>query len=103
MTENEGKAGIAIVYSTPTCPYCTMIKGYLESKGVKYQEYDVSVDKQRAREMIGKSGQMGVPVTDINGRIIVGFDRVAIDEALSGKRIDSSAKKGNILFDLFSR
>ena len=70
------------VYSTTTCPYCTMAKSYLSSKGVKYQDVDVSMDRKRAMEMIKKSGQMGVPVIEIKGKVIVGFDRDAIDAAL---------------------
>jgi len=101
--KKEGKSATVIVYSTNTCPYCTRAKGYLKAKGVKYQEHDVSADKQKAAEMIRKSGQNGVPVLDINGTIIVGFDEAAIDEALLGKHISASDKKGNILFDFFSR
>lgn len=71
------------VYSTPTCPYCTMAKQYLDSKNVTYENVDVSVDKDRASEMIGKSGQRGVPVLDIDGNIVVGFDRERIDSLLS--------------------
>jgi glutaredoxin 3 len=72
-----------IVYSTPTCPYCYLVKDYLKEKGIGFEEKDVSKDREAAREMIGKSGQMGVPQIDINGKIIVGFDRDAIDEELS--------------------
>jgi len=70
------------VYSTQTCPYCRMAKEYLASKGVPYEDVDVSKDHARAQEMIDKSGQMGVPVLDINGTIIVGFDKEAIDKSL---------------------
>ncbi len=72
-----------IVYSTPVCPWCVKAKEYLESKGVSFTEKDVSTDREAAMEMIQKSGQRGVPVLDINGRIIVGFDREAIDSALA--------------------
>ncbi|MBI5872333.1 glutaredoxin family protein [archaeon] len=75
-----------IVYSTPACPYCHIAKDYLTSKGVKFEEFDVSKDRAKAEEMIKKSGQMGVPVLDINGKIIIGFDRKEIDEALSSKK-----------------
>ena len=70
------------VYSTSSCPYCVMAKSYLNGKGVKYDDVDVSTDRRRAIEMIKKSGQMGVPVLEIKGRIIVGFDKGAIDAAL---------------------
>lgn len=71
-----------IVYSTPTCPYCNLVKDYLNQKGVKFEEKDVSKDREAAREMIKKSGEMGVPQIEINEKIIVGFNRDAIDEEL---------------------
>lgn len=61
------------VYSTPSCPYCLMTKNYLKKEGVPYEDIDVSQDEKAAREMIVKSGQMGVPVIDIDGKIVVGF------------------------------
>ncbi|MCX8129051.1 MAG: glutathione S-transferase N-terminal domain-containing protein [Clostridia bacterium] len=70
------------VYTTPTCPYCTMAKKYLESKEVKYESVDVSTNRDAATEMINKSGQRGVPVLDIDGNIIVGFDKDRIDSLL---------------------
>lgn len=80
----EKVSGI-IVYSTPTCPYCNLVKNYLKSKGIEFEEKDVSKDREAARKMIEKSGQMGVPQIDINGKIIVGFNREAIDEELKKK------------------
>ncbi|MCX8196956.1 MAG: glutathione S-transferase N-terminal domain-containing protein [Candidatus Micrarchaeota archaeon] len=74
-----------IVYSTPTCPFCVMAKRYLAQKGIKFVDYNVAEDQQKAFEMVAKSGQMGVPVLDIKGKIIIGFDKAAIDEALSAK------------------
>jgi len=86
MLEAKGKrAGKVILYSTRTCPYCYMAKQYLSQKGVKYDEVDVGAEPVRAREMMAKSGQMGVPVLDINGKIVVGFDRHSIDKALSAE------------------
>lgn len=70
------------VYSTPTCPYCKMAKEYLTSKNQQYAEIDVAADPAKADEMIKKSGQMGVPVIDIGGTIIVGFDKTKINAAL---------------------
>lgn len=70
------------VYSTPTCPYCTMAKKYLDSKGVKYEDVDVSIDRNAAAEMINKSGQRGVPVLDIDGNIVIGFDKDKIDNLI---------------------
>ncbi len=78
--ENEK---IVQIYSTTTCPYCNMAKRYFESKGVKYVDYNVELDQARAYEMMLKSRQMGVPVIDIGGKIIVGFNRPAIDAALA--------------------
>ena len=71
------------VYSTPTCPWCVKLKEYLDEKKVKYKNIDVSVDQKAASEMVKKSGQMGVPQTEINGKIIVGFDKEAIDAELA--------------------
>ncbi|MEN8904779.1 MAG: glutaredoxin domain-containing protein [Clostridiales bacterium] len=71
------------VYSTPTCPYCVNAKEYFNSKELSYEDYDVSADREKAREMIEKSGQRGVPVIDIDGNIIVGFDKLKIDTLIS--------------------
>ncbi|MBM3309777.1 MAG: NrdH-redoxin [Candidatus Altiarchaeales archaeon] len=71
------------IYSTKTCPYCRMAKEFLNSKNIKYKDIDVGSDREGAKEMVKKSGQMGVPVLDINGKIIVGFDKEAIEQALS--------------------
>jgi len=70
------------VYSTPTCPWCVRAKEYLKSKNVDFDDLDVSKDREAAAEMIKKSGQRGVPVLDIDGNIIVGFDQRAIDRLI---------------------
>jgi glutaredoxin 3 len=72
------------VYSTPSCPYCTMVKNFLKEKNVPFAEYDVSRDQRRAEEMVRKSGQMGVPVVDVNGRILVGYRPAEIERAIKG-------------------
>lgn len=72
------------VYSTPTCPYCVMAKQFLKSNGIDYEDIDVSSNEEAAQEMINKSGQMGVPVLDVNGTIIIGFDKAKILAALKG-------------------
>ncbi len=72
-----------IVYGTATCPYCIKAKKFLEESGVEYEEMDVSSDQSAADEAVKKSGQMGVPVVDVEGEIIVGFDRDAIERAVS--------------------
>ena len=71
------------VYSTPTCPWCAVAKKHLTSKNVLFEDLDVSKDKNAATEMIQKSGQRGVPVLDINGTIIIGFDQDKIDNLIS--------------------
>ncbi|MBN2459743.1 glutaredoxin family protein [Candidatus Woesearchaeota archaeon] len=73
------------VYSTPTCPYCTMAKDFLKQKKVEFEDVDVSKDRDAAMEMIDKSGQMGVPVLDIKGKIIIGFNVPEIESALKEK------------------
>lgn len=70
------------IYTTPACGYCRVAKDYFRQNRVPFTEYDVSADQRKAEEMVRKSGQMGVPVIDVNGRVIVGFNRPAIDSAL---------------------
>ncbi len=70
------------VYSTPSCPYCVMVKNYLTEKNIPFEDHNVGADRAKAEEMVQKSGQMGVPVVDINGTIIVGFDQARINQAL---------------------
>lgn len=71
-----------LIYSTPTCPYCIRAKQFLTDNNVAFENFDVSIDQARADEMVQKSGQMGVPVLDIEGEIIVGFDKDKIKQAL---------------------
>jgi len=71
-----------IVYSTPTCPWCLRLKAFFKENNVLFLDWDVSVDHVAADEMVKKSGQMGVPVTDIDGEIIIGFDKEKIKTAL---------------------
>lgn len=71
-----------IVYSTPTCPYCNKLKEYLNENKIDYENVDVSTDQEKAQEMIKKSGQMGVPVIDADGEILVGFDKKKVAELL---------------------
>ncbi len=70
------------VYTTSTCTYCKMAKEYFDEKGVSYENLDVTVDEAARNEMIEKSGQMGVPVIDIDGEIIVGFNKDKLAELL---------------------
>ncbi|MCX5700587.1 MAG: glutathione S-transferase N-terminal domain-containing protein [Candidatus Omnitrophica bacterium] len=70
------------VYSTPTCPWCIRVKQFLKDSNIVFEDYDVGTDQVRAEEMIKKTGQMGVPVIDIEGEIIVGFDKEKIKSSL---------------------
>ncbi|MEK6849734.1 MAG: glutaredoxin domain-containing protein [Nanoarchaeota archaeon] len=71
-----------IVYSTPTCPYCKQAKDFLKQHNIHFTEVDVAADEKKAQDMIEKSGQMGVPVVEIDKTIIVGFDKGAMKKAL---------------------
>ena len=62
-----------VIYSTPTCHYCVMAKEYFKNNGIEYRDIDVSMNEKAAQEMVDKSGQMGVPVIEINGEVVVGF------------------------------
>lgn len=70
------------VYTTPTCPHCRAAKQFLRQRGVPFREVDVSRNQAAAREVVRKSGQMGVPVIDVNGKIIIGFNRPSLVRAL---------------------
>jgi glutaredoxin 3 len=71
-----------IVFSTPTCTFCRQAKSYLHQQGVRFRDVDVSRDPAAARDMQRRSGQQGVPVIDIGGKIVVGFDRPKVDKLL---------------------
>ena len=71
-----------IVYSTPTCPWCHKVKEYLTEKKIAFTDYNVAADTAKAEEMVNKTGQMAVPVIDIDGEIVIGFDRAQLDELL---------------------
>ncbi len=73
------------IYSTPTCIWCAKTREFLKSKKIKFTDIDVSSDRKAAQEMIHKSGQMGVPVIDIDGKIIVGFNEDALRKTLKIK------------------
>ncbi len=75
------------IYSTPTCPYCEMAKDFLKNSNVVFEDVDVSENHAAQEEMIAKTNQMGVPVIDIDGEIVLGFDRVAVEEALKKKKL----------------
>jgi len=71
-----------IVYSSPTCVWCMRAKTYLRTRGVPFRDVDVSRDPAAARNLVRRTGQMGVPVIEVDGRPIVGFDQARIDGAL---------------------
>jgi glutaredoxin 3 len=70
------------VYSTAACPHCIRLKEFLKNNNVGFENIDVSADSEKADEMVKKSGQMGVPVVDIGGDIVIGFDKDAISQKL---------------------
>lgn len=69
-----------IIYTTPTCVYCKMAKAFFGQNNLAYEEKDVACDLNAREEMIKKSGQLGVPVIDIDGSIVVGFDKSKLGE-----------------------
>jgi glutaredoxin-like YruB-family protein len=79
---STGGAHRVIVFSSPTCVWCTRAKTYLHSRSVPFRDVDVSRDPAAARDLVRRTGQMGVPVIEIDGRPIVGFDQARIDAAL---------------------
>ncbi|MFN4226624.1 MAG: glutaredoxin family protein [Candidatus Ratteibacteria bacterium] len=74
-----------IIYSTKTCPYCKLAKEFLKNNNIDFIDYDVGENREKLEEMIKKSGQLGVPVIDINGEIIVGFDKERLKQVLGKK------------------
>jgi len=70
------------LYSTPSCGFCTKAKSFFRERHIPFTEYNVASDQRKAEEMVRKSGQMGVPVIDIHGKIIVGFKQPEIERAL---------------------
>ena len=71
------------VYSTPTCPYCIRAKSYLDSRGIAYENIDVSTDREGLEEMLRISGQMGVPLIVVDGQMVVGFDKEKLEGLLA--------------------
>jgi glutaredoxin-like YruB-family protein len=70
------------IYTTPSCGYCKVAKEYFRTEHIPYTEYNVASDQRKADEMVRKSHQMGVPVIDVNGKIIIGFNKPEIERAL---------------------
>ena len=91
-----------IVYSSPDCPYCRLAKEFLIARNISFQEHDISKDRNRAQEMMRISQQGGVPVLQINGRIVVGFRKELIEDALSKKTPPKREElMKNVFFDPF--
>lgn len=82
QTDNKKTQKNVTVYTTPTCTWCNTIKRHFQENGISYREVDVSKNQKDAEEMVRKSGQQGVPQTDINGEVIVGFDKARINKLL---------------------
>lgn len=70
------------IYTTPSCGYCKMAKQFMQEQGVEYQEHDVSADADKRKEMVDKSGQMGVPVIEVGEDLMVGFDKAKLSKML---------------------
>ena len=73
------------VFSTPMCPYCVTLKEFLKEQNVAFEEINVAENAEAREEMIKKSGQMGVPVVEIDGEIVVGFNKEKITKLLNIK------------------
>lgn len=71
-----------IIYSTPTCPWCHLAKEFFKKNKVDFEDKNVAADHQAVEEMVKKSGQMGVPVIDVDGKIVVGFDQEKLSKLL---------------------
>lgn len=70
------------VYSTPACPYCRMVKDFLKDRGVDFEDIDISEDEEAVKELFLKSGRFDVPQTEINGKMILGFNKKALEKEL---------------------
>ena len=70
------------IYSTPTCHFCNLAKDFFIEHNIAYTEYDVAADVKKRQEMVDKTGQMGVPVIDIDGQVMVGFSEEVLSKAL---------------------
>jgi glutaredoxin-like YruB-family protein len=76
-----------LVFTTPTCPWCQRAKGYLRHRGVAFKEIDVTRDPKAAADLVRRTGRIGVPVIEIDGRPVVGFDQAQIDRLLGLKSV----------------
>jgi len=83
--ENNNQQFKIRVFSTPVCPYCITLKEFLKEHNIEFEDINVAEDKKALEEMVEKTGQMGVPVIDINGEFVVGFDKEKISQLLNIK------------------
>ncbi len=67
-----------MIYSTPSCTFCVMAKEFFKQNNIPFEEYNVAADLEKRKEMIQKTGQMGVPVIDIDGSVVIGFDKEVV-------------------------
>lgn len=81
------------VYSTPGCPWCNVAKDFFKSHNLDFEDIDVSLDEKVAQEMIKKSGQMGVPVIEIDDKIVIGFNKPVLEEILGISKTINEGKK----------
>ena len=72
-----------VIYSTPVCGYCKLAKEFMTERNVAYTEHDVAADVEKRKEMMEKTGQMGVPVIEVDEQLMIGFDRAALAKLLN--------------------
>ena len=70
------------VYSTPTCHHCRDLKRFLEENNIEFEEIDVSVDREAAKNMVEKTNQMGVPVMEVDGKFVIGFNKEEVKKII---------------------
>jgi len=80
------------VYSTPACPWCNVAKDFFKSHNIDFQDIDVSIDEKAAQEIMEKSGQMGVPVIEIDDKIVIGFNKPVLEEILGFHKTEEEKK-----------
>jgi glutaredoxin-like YruB-family protein len=81
-SESDNPVHSVTVYTTPTCPWCTTVKNFLKKKSIRFTEINVAADQNAAKDMVSKSGQQGVPQTEIDGHMVIGFDQKRLEQLL---------------------
>ena len=82
------------IYTTPTCVFCEMAREFFKEKGIAYKEYDVSKDEKAQKEMLEKSHQSAVPVFDIDGKILINFNRAQLEEIIEEQKVKTKKSYG---------